>query len=75
MMQSLWMVVAGFLFALMGACVKIASASFSTAEIVFYRSVLSLLLIFLLMQFEGVPVKTVHWRFSFGGESAAFFHC
>lgn len=73
MMQSLWMVVAGFLFALMGACVKIASVSFSTAEIVFYRSIMSLLLVFLLMQFKGVPVKTVHWRFQLWRGVSGFF--
>ncbi len=73
MMQSLWLVVAGFLFALMGACVKIASVSFSTAEIVFYRSIMSLLLVFLLMQFKGVPVKTVHWRFQLWRGVSGFF--
>ena len=32
-MQALWMVLAAFLFASMGVCVKIASAHFNAAEL------------------------------------------
>ena len=44
-MQALWMVVAAFLFALMSVCVKYASQHFNAAEIVFYRGLVSMLLI------------------------------
>lgn len=39
-MQSLWMVVAALLFSLMGAAVKLASAQYSTWEIVLYRGLI-----------------------------------
>ncbi len=41
-MKSGWMVVAAILFALMGVLVKQASADFSSAELVFYRSAFGL---------------------------------
>ncbi len=45
-MKSTWMLVAGFLFALMGVLVKLASARFSSPELVFYRSLFGLLSIY-----------------------------
>ena len=39
-MQSLWMLVASLLFAIMGGCVKLAASQYSIAEIVFYRSLI-----------------------------------
>ncbi|MEN9866529.1 MAG: hypothetical protein RL748_2119, partial [Pseudomonadota bacterium] len=42
-MQSLWMLVAAFLFAIMGVCVKLASQWYSTGEIVFYRGLIGVL--------------------------------
>jgi drug/metabolite transporter (DMT)-like permease len=62
-MQSLWMIAASFLFACMGVCVKFAAVFFSTAEIVFYRSLIALLLMFLLVRARGIPIATPHWRF------------
>ncbi|MDO9219586.1 MAG: DMT family transporter [Thiobacillus sp.] len=44
-MKSSWMLVAAALFALMGVLVKHASANFSSAELVFYRSIFGLLAI------------------------------
>ncbi len=41
-MQALWMVLASLLFATMGVCVKIASAYFNSAELVFYRGVIGM---------------------------------
>ena len=46
-MKSSWMLVAATLFALMGVLVKQASTHFSSAELVFYRSVLGLIAIWL----------------------------
>ena len=47
-MQSLGMIAASLFFACMGVCVKFAAGIFSTANIVFYRSVISLVMICLL---------------------------
>ena len=62
-MQSLWMIAASFLFACMGVCVKFAAEFFSTAEIVFYRSLIALLMMVLLVRARRIPVATPHWRF------------
>ncbi len=61
-MQSLWMVAASLHFAGMGVCVKFAAATHSAVEIVFYRSFLSLILMFGLVRLRGVALATVHWR-------------
>ena len=42
--QSLWMILAAFAFSAMGVCVKLASAHYSTGEIVFYRSIIGVAL-------------------------------
>jgi S-adenosylmethionine uptake transporter len=39
-MQSLWMLVSGLLFALMGVCVKFAAQRYGVMEMVFYRCVM-----------------------------------
>ena len=64
-MQSLWMIVASFCFACMGVCVKLASATFSAAEIVFYRAAISLAFMLLLIAVRRIPLATPHWRFQF----------
>ncbi len=66
-MQALWMVLAAFLFASMGVCVKIASQWFSAAELVFYRGLLGMALLALLARRQGVGLATRHpgmhaWR-------------
>lgn len=61
-MQSLWMLVASLLFACMGVCVKFAAATHSAVEITFWRSFISLLLMFALVRLRGVPLRTAHWR-------------
>jgi drug/metabolite transporter (DMT)-like permease len=61
-MQSLWMVLASLLFACMGVCVKLAAATHSAVEIVFYRSFLSLILMYALVRLRGVSLRTPHWR-------------
>ena len=45
-MQSLWMLVASLLFACMGVCVKLAAETHSAVEITFYRSFISLIIMF-----------------------------
>ena len=66
-MASLWMLAAAFLFSVMGACVKLASAHFSIAEIVMYRGGTGVLLIGLLVWHQRGSLRTVHikdhlWR-------------
>lgn len=63
--QSLWMLVASFLFACMGVCVKFAAQRYSAAEVVFYRSVISLALMFLIVRWQGVSLVTRYWRLQF----------
>lgn len=45
-MKSTWMLVASFLFALMGVLVKLAASRFSSPELVFYRSLFGLVAIY-----------------------------
>lgn len=61
-MQSLWMIAASFLFACMGVCVKLAAATHSAVEITFYRSFISLILMYGLVRLRGVPLPTPHLR-------------
>lgn len=61
-MQALWMIAASFLFACMGVCVKLAAATHSAVEITFWRSFISLILMFVLVRLLGVSLKTAHWR-------------
>ena len=61
-MQSLWMLVASFLFACMGVCVKYAAVTHSAVEITFYRSFISLILMYGLVRLRGVSLVTSHWR-------------
>jgi S-adenosylmethionine uptake transporter len=60
-MQSLWMVVAGLAFALMGACVKFAAADFSAAELVFWRSLLSMAVSAALLARAGLGLATARF--------------
>jgi drug/metabolite transporter (DMT)-like permease len=62
-MQSLWMLAASLLFASMGVCVKLASEhGFSAAEIVFYRSAISVFLMLPVLWWKGTSLATPHWR-------------
>lgn len=57
-MQSLWMLVASFVFAVMGVCVKLASDYFSTSEIVMTRGIVGMLFIAGLIRLRGGTLKT-----------------
>ena len=71
-MQSLWMIVASFFFACMGLGVKLAAEIYSPAEIVFYRAIINLVMMFLLVRARGIPIRTVHWRFQLGRSASGF---
>lgn len=61
-MKSGWMVVAGFLFGCMGVFVKLGAQYFSSAELVFYRSLFGLLAIFLIVRVRRLPLATPYWK-------------
>lgn len=61
-LKSGWMVVAGFLFGCMGVFVKLGAQHFSSAELVFYRSLFGLLVIFLIARLQGLPLATRCWK-------------
>ncbi|MEE9330853.1 MAG: DMT family transporter [Methylophilaceae bacterium] len=55
---SLWMLIAALGFASMGALVKVASTKFSSAELVFYRSLFGFLAIVTVIIFKQLSIKT-----------------
>ena len=57
-MQSLWMLFASFMFSLMGVCVKLASATSSTSEIVMCRGATGMLMMFALASLRGLSLRT-----------------
>lgn len=61
-MPAFWMIVSSLLFACMGVCVKLAATDFSTGEIVFYRGLVSALMMLALALMRGTPLRTPHWR-------------
>ena len=68
------MVSASLLFALMGVCVKLASSHYGAGEIVFYRSVMGLLLMAGALRWRGISWRTavpaMHFWRSAGGTTA-----
>jgi S-adenosylmethionine uptake transporter len=70
-MQALWMVLASFWFALMAVGIKYASHSFGTFELVFYRGVVSVIFMAIVVKARGsslrTPVPLMHvWRSAIG---------
>jgi len=55
---SLWMLVAAAGFATMGALVKVGAQKFGNAELVFYRSVFGLIVIYLVIWQQKLPLKS-----------------
>lgn len=67
-MQSLWMLFASFVFAIMGVCVKLASATSSTSEIVMCRGAVGMALIFGLSRLQGLSLRTaLPWHHAWRG--------
>ena len=79
-MQALWMVLAAFLFASMGVCVKMGSAYFNPAELVFYRGVIGTALLWGIARATRVQIRTQYpgmhaWRSTIGVASlGAWFY-
>ncbi|MBU68685.1 MAG: EamA/RhaT family transporter [Cupriavidus sp.] len=59
-MQSLWMLFAAFSFSLMGVGVKLASEFYTTGEIVFYRSLIGVTIMWIMLASQGISVRTPH---------------
>lgn len=62
LMQSLWMIAASLLFACMGVCVKLGSAQFSAAELVFWRGFIATLILGSYVLVRGLSLATPHAR-------------
>ncbi len=79
-MQALWMVLAAFFFATMAVGIKFASLSFGTAELVFYRGIVSVIFMAIMVRARGeslrTPVPMMHlWRSAIGVASlTAWFY-
>lgn len=70
-MQALWMVLAAFVFATMSVCIKMASAYFNSAEVVFYRGLIGVIAMWWLARSQGVALATRYpgmhaWRSAIG---------
>ena len=77
-MQALWMVAAAFCFALMGVCIKFASAHYNAAEIIFYRGLISMALLWWLARRKSITLGTQYplmhaWRSFIGVLSMGFW--
>ena len=77
-MQSLWMILGAFFFATMAVGIKVAGASFSTVELVFYRGLVSVIFIALVLRSRGTSLRTavpmMHaWRTLIGVLSMGFW--
>jgi len=55
---SLWMLAAALCFAVMGALVKYCGDYYSSAELVFYRSLFGLILISLYALWRNLSIRT-----------------
>ncbi len=67
-MQSLWMLFASFVFAIMGVCVKLASTTSSTSEIVMCRGLVGMLLIAGFAHMQKVSLRTaLPWHHAWRG--------
>lgn len=80
-MGSLWMLLASLAFAGMGVFAKLGAEHFSSTELVFYRSVVGVVVLGTLARWRGWPLATAHWRLHLGrGVSGVislglYFHC
>lgn len=61
-MASLWMLFASFGFSAMGAAVKLASAYYTTSEIVMYRGLVGTLMLAFLVRHQGLSLRTAFAR-------------
>lgn len=80
-MGALWMLLAGAMFAMMGVFAKAGAPHFSSAELVFYRSLVGMVSMGALARWRGWPLGTTHWRLHFTRGTAGvislglYFYC
>ena len=68
----LWMLIATFFFALMGTFVKLGGENFTTTELVFYRSSISLFFIMSIMRWNKVSYSSNYIRLHLTRSSIGF---
>ncbi|HEX6633103.1 MAG TPA: EamA family transporter, partial [Usitatibacter sp.] len=79
-MTSAWMLVAGLLFATMGVFVKLGAAQFGSAELAFYRSLVTFVTMLGVVRIQGGSLRTPYFgkhvvRSAVGAISLmAYFH-
>ena len=61
-MGALWMLLAGAMFATMGVFAKAGAVHFSSAELVFYRSLVGMISMGALARWRGWSLGTSHWH-------------
>ncbi|HVL76136.1 MAG TPA: DMT family transporter [Noviherbaspirillum sp.] len=67
-MQSLWMLFASFVFSVMGVCVKLASETYSIAEIITYRGLVGVVFMYALIRWQGGTLRTaLPWHHAWRG--------
>ena len=76
-MQSLWILASSFLFSLMSVFIKLSSDDFGSCEMIFYRSIVAVCLLFAFTRLRGYSLKTNHLfghiKRSFAGTLGMFF--
>lgn len=58
---AIWMLAAGLLFACMGVFVKLGAREFSNIELVFYRSLIGLAVVYAILLQRGSSIATRYW--------------
>ncbi len=57
-MQPLWMALGALFFAMMGVCIKLASSSYQTMEIVMYRGLTGIVMFAVMLRMSGLSLAT-----------------
>lgn len=57
-MQALWMALGALFFAMMGVCIKLASSSYQTMEIVMYRGLTGIVMFAVMLRMSGLSLAT-----------------
>ena len=57
-MQAVWMILASFVFATMGVCIKYASLYFNNSEMVFYRGAIGMVFMACYARATGTSLRT-----------------
>ncbi len=61
-MGSFWMLIAAFLFSCMGVLVKLGADHFTTTEMVFYRSLMGMIITYVVVRHYRLKLRTAHWK-------------